>query len=130
MAKDIFNYHRRINNLHIFVDGSNAGFINELKHAFEESTRWSLNKSDMNKYQNPNIHKVIPVNFGTEHKQMLYKTYDLMSKRKIAISSKFDKLIVSLRTATAEDFDLNKDDTVNNDHLDSLRLALKPFKIE
>ena len=53
-----------------------------------------------------------------------------MSKRKIAISSKFEKLIVSLRTAQAEDFNLNKDDTVNNDHLDAFRLALKPFGME
>jgi tetratricopeptide (TPR) repeat protein len=125
MANEIFNYHRRIDNLHIFVDGSNAGFINELKKCFGESSRWTITKGSK---INPNVHKVIPVNFATEHKHMLYKTYDLVSKRKIAINKKFDKLLTSMRTATAEDFHLDKDNTVNNDHLDAFRLGLKPFK--
>ena len=51
-----------------------------------------------------------------------------MSKQKIAIPKQYDDLIISLRTATAEEWSLKKDDTVNDDSLDALRLLCIPIK--
>jgi hypothetical protein len=44
--------------------------------------------------------EILPVNFGTEHKQMLSHLYLMINKGYLAIPEKYDKLIVSLRTAT------------------------------
>ena len=43
--------------------------------------------------------KVLPVNFATEHKQMLAHLHMLVNKEYLAIPKEFDKLIISLRTA-------------------------------
>jgi len=119
IADDIFEYHTKINNLKWFIDGSNRGFINEVKVKFGESLRWEKAKDVSIQSYN-----IIPVNFSTEHRQMLYKTFNLISKGMIAIPKEYDHLITALRTATATDFDLDKEDTVDDDHLDSLRLLV------
>ena len=46
-------------------------------------------------------------------------------RRKIAINSKFDKLITALRTAADIDGILDKESTSYNDIFDAFRLALK-----
>jgi hypothetical protein len=47
------------------------------------------------------------------------------------INSKFDKLIVALKTAVSDDAGrLSKDETSYDDVLDSFRLALKHFRIK
>jgi len=43
--------------------------------------------------------EILPVNFGTQHKQMLSHLYLMINKGYLAIPEKYDKLIVSLRTA-------------------------------
>jgi hypothetical protein len=43
--------------------------------------------------------EILPVNFGTEHKQTLSRLYLMINKGYLAIPEKYDKLIVSLRTA-------------------------------
>ena len=48
---------------------------------------------------------------------MLEHTFLLVSDNKIAIPKKYDRLITSLRTAQAEDYNLKKEDTVNDDDL-------------
>ena len=128
IADDIFEHHTRISNLKWFIDGSNRGFINEVKVKFGESLTWD--KTHPISIQS---HTVIPVNFSTEHKQMLYKTFNLLSKGMIAIPKQYDKLITALRTAQATEWNLDKENTVNDDSLDALRLLLssdKAIKIE
>jgi hypothetical protein len=105
-----------------FIDSSNAGFINECKVAFNEGTNWKKAED-----VSPNSHKIIPVNFRN-HKDMLRKTANLLSKGCLAIPKEYDKLITSLRTATATEWDLNKDDTVNDDSLDAIRCMLSSDK--
>ena len=39
--------------------------------------------------------KVLPVNFSTEHKQMLAHLHMLVNKEYLAIPDKFDQLIIS-----------------------------------
>ena len=56
---------------------------------------------------------------------MLEHTYQLLTKQKLAIPSKFDRLILSLKTAYANEWNLDKNVSVHNDDLDALRLLLK-----
>jgi hypothetical protein len=48
----------------------------------------------------------------------------------VAIASKDDKLIISLRTAQAKENILDKKETSYDDLLDALRLSLKGYQIE
>ena len=47
--------------------------------------------------------KVEPINFNQEHKEMLGHCKMLLERGYIAINPSFDKLIISLRTAVAEE---------------------------
>lgn len=48
----------------------------------------------------------------------------------LAIPEKYDKLIVSLRTAQTNEYSLHKEQTSYDDLLDALRLSLKGYKIK
>jgi len=78
--------------------------------------------------------KIIPVNFTTEHKQMLSHLQShlhvMINKNYLAIPKQFDKLITSLRTAYAREYNLDKEQTSYDDLLDALRLSLKGYQIE
>ena len=69
---------------------------------------------------------VIPVSFSTEHKSMLGNCKMLLERDGgyIAINTKFDKLITSLRTAVENDGMLNKEATSYDDVFDAFRLAM------
>jgi len=75
---------------------------------------------------------VIPVPFSTTAKDMLMHTKELLGHDRplLAINSKFDKLITSLRTAISDDLGkLNKEDTSYDNILDAFRLACKGIKL-
>jgi hypothetical protein len=74
--------------------------------------------------------KIIPVNFGTEHKQMLSHLYLMINEGLLAISEKYEKLIISLRTAQANEYSLDKEQTSYDDLLDGLRIGLKGYQIK
>jgi hypothetical protein len=113
-------------NTFIWIDGSNRAFVNLLKVAFNESLNWekSITKPS------PDSMKVIPVNFSTEHKQMLSSLAMMISKEYIAIPKEFDRLIISLRTAYSTELSLDKERTSYSDSLDALRLACKMYKMK
>jgi len=117
--------YREIPNLWFFVDGANRMFVNEIKTRFGEYLGW-----DQTKKVSTSNNKIIPVYFGREHKEMLRKLYNFMTKGKVAIPRDCKELEIALRTAWATDWDLDKDQTVNSDDLDALRLLLTPLKIE
>ena len=73
--------------------------------------------------------KIRPVNFSTEHRNMLSNLHAIISKGYLAINEKHDKLITSLRTVYAEELNLKKDQTSYSDLLDALRLALKGYEV-
>jgi hypothetical protein len=73
--------------------------------------------------------EILPVNFGTEHKQILSHLYMMINKGYLAVPEKYDKLIVSLRTAQAKEYSLDKEQTSYSDSLDALRLSLKGYNI-
>jgi hypothetical protein len=111
-------------NTYIWVDGANRAFVNLLKVAFDESLSWEK------RTVSPNSMKVLPVNFGTEHKQMLSHLAVCVSKGYLCIPSKYDKLLISLRTAWANELSLDKEQTSYSDSLDALRLSCKMFKMK
>jgi hypothetical protein len=94
------------------------GVVNLMKVAFDESLVWESNDVS------PEIMKVLPVNFMTDHKQMFSHLHVMVNKNYLAIPSKFEKLVTSLRTAYATELSLDKDQSSYNDLLDSLRLSL------
>ena len=74
--------------------------------------------------------RVSPVNFNTEHRNMLSNLHAVVSKGYLAIDPKYDKVLTSLRTAYANELSLVKEQTSYNDLLDALRLSLKGYNIE
>jgi hypothetical protein len=111
----------------VYVDGSNRAFVNLLKIAFSESLNWEKSHSTSHNRPNPNNMNVDPVSFAAEHKQMLSHLAMMISKEYLCIPKEYDKLIISLRTAYADELSLDKERTSYSDSLDSLRLACKMF---
>jgi hypothetical protein len=64
----------------------NRSAINLLKIKFDESLNWEP------QVISPNIMKVIPVKFNSEHKQMLGYLQVLISKGYVAVPEKFEKI--------------------------------------
>ena len=123
----------------IYVDGSAIEFVRSLKVLVGEDDSpnyWKEQLDNCKKYDlDPaNYMTVIPVNFSTEAKNMLIHTKELLEyepRSLIGIHSKFDKLTTALRTAISDDSGrLDKEATSYDDVLDSLRLALKHFRIK
>jgi hypothetical protein len=106
-----------------YIDGSNRAMVNLLKIRWQESLTWESSESF-----GQNI-RIRPVNFNTEHKNMLSNLHALVSKEFLAIDPKHDKLITSLRTVYAKELTLDKEQTSYDDSLDALRLSLKGYSI-
>ncbi len=53
----------------------------------------------------------------------------MINKEYLAIPEKFEKLIISLRTAHAKEYSLDKEQTSYDDLLYALRLSLKAYTI-
>ena len=52
-----------------------------------------------------------------------------MNKELLAIPTQHDKLMISLRTAIANEYTLDKEDTSYDDILDAFRLSCRAYKI-
>jgi hypothetical protein len=61
---------------------------------------------------------------------MLSNLHAVVSKQYLAIPSRFDKLLTSMRTAWAEELSLKKEQTSYHDLIDALRLSLKAFEFK
>jgi hypothetical protein len=77
----------------------------------------------------PETMEILPTNFATEHKQMLSHLYLMINEGYLAIPDKYEKLIISLRTAQAKECSLDKEQTSYDDLLDGLRLSLKGYNL-
>ena len=120
----LHSLYQKYYNTIFYVDGANRGAVNLAKVAFDESLDWDT------KDVSPELMKVIPVNFTTEHKQMLSHLAVMINKKWLAIPKQYDKLITSLRTAYANELSLDKEQTSYDDLLDALRLSLKGYNIK
>jgi hypothetical protein len=125
MVERIFEIHRKFHNLWIPIDAANRGFITSLKIAFGESISYAKPED-----VSPSNNKVLPVNFSTEHKSMITHLVALFEDHKVAVSQEHDKLIIALKTAQVQEFNLLKDETAHDDLLDALRLSLRCYKIQ
>ncbi len=121
-----FSLHAKYQNTWFFVDGANRGSVIQMKVAFGESTNYEKFTQPLS----PEVCKVIPVNFAKEHKTMLSHLYSLINKEYLAIPAKYDKLIISLRTAQATELSLDKENTSYDDMLEALRLSLKCYRMK
>jgi hypothetical protein len=62
---------------------------------------------------------------------MLRHTMKPLAKKRVKIHPSFDKLIISLKSATAKaEYDLDKNNSAFNDLLDSFRMSLLCLKAE
>ena len=111
-------------NILFFVDGANRGAVNLMKVAFDESLDWETNDVS------PELMRIIPVNFSTDHRSMLSHLHVMINKNYLAIPKQLEKLITSLRTAYAREYSLDKEQTSYSDSLDALWLSLKGYQIE
>jgi hypothetical protein len=107
----------------IYIDGANPSFIKSLKIEWGERSDYENVPKELRQYM-----KVQPVNFNQEHKEMLSHCKMLLERGYIAINPSFDKLIISLRTAVAEENILDKETTSYADVFDAYRLALKYYQ--
>lgn len=75
-------------------------------------------------------YKIRPISFGSEHKQMLSNLHLMVSKGYLAIPKKFEKLIISRRTAESKEYSLDKEQTTHDNLLDAIRMSLKAYNIK
>lgn len=123
----------------IYVDASNPSFIQKLKQIFGEpfDDQYIRDKQAYCRKHNLHIENemfIVPTPFSIEGKKMLSNAKWLMDEKDsdgtslIAIHPSFDKLLISLRTATASEWKLQKDQVSFNDILDSFLMALQYYK--
>ena len=77
--------------------------VNLLKIRWQESLSWETKQSF-----GPTT-KIRPVNFSTDHRDMLSNLHAMISKGYLAIEERHDKLLTYLRTAYAEELNLKKE---------------------
>ena len=123
------------NNLTIYVDAANPEIWSSLKQMLNEphSEQYVFEKLAYYKKNNinpANYMKVIPIPFSTHGAKMLQHTKSLLEDKDslIAIDKQFDKLLTSLRTAVANEYKLDKEQTSYHDLLDAFRLNLQLYQ--
>ncbi len=124
IADKLYDFHLKYMNVYYLTDGSNRSMVNLLKIKFDESLDWDSKEAGQETM------KVIPVNFATEHKQMLSHLHVMISEKHLVIPEEHENLIISPRTAFAKDLTLDKDQTSYDDLLDAVRLSLKGYQIK
>jgi hypothetical protein len=118
----------------IYVDGSAAGFISDLKKAYGEPRNYAEVIKNNPKIVDAWISsdprgggiKVVPISFRERHESMLRSVEQILQKKLLRIHPSFSKLIIALRTATSkgDKYDLDKERTSHDDLLDALQLSL------
>jgi hypothetical protein len=127
-----------INN--IYVDAANPEIWQALKKEFGERYNEEYIRETIAHCKKYNLHiegrmLVIPVPFSIEGAQMLQHTKWLLEETEedgsslVAINpQKFSKLLTALRTAVANEYKLDKEQTSYPDILDAFRLSLQFYK--
>jgi hypothetical protein len=125
MLESVWDLLVKYNVQKIYIDGANPSFIKGLKIQWGERADYENVKKEHRQYM-----KVEPVNFNQEHKEMLGQCKLYLEKGHIAINPIFDKLVISLRTAVAEENILHKESTSYADIFDAYRLTLKHYQLK
>jgi hypothetical protein len=121
--EEAWNLIQRFNVTKAMVDASFPSLIRALKIQWGE-------RPDYENVEKKHIQwmRVEPVPFGPQHKAMLQHAKFLIESQYVLINPKFDKLIISLKSATHNNMNLDKEATVYDDILDAFRLALKAYR--
>jgi hypothetical protein len=123
----------------IYCDAANPEVWQALKREFNESYNEQHIKDQIADCRKYNLHIedrmfIVPVPFSVEGAKMLQHTKWLLEEKEedgsslIAIDKRFDKLLTALRTAWANEYKLDKEQTSYNDILDAFRLSLQFYK--
>jgi hypothetical protein len=122
------------NNLTIYVDAANPEIWSSLKRMLNEPHSEHYVSEKLAYYKKNNINpanymKVIPIPFSINGAKMLQHTKSLLedSDNLIVIDKRFDKLLTALRTAVANEYKLDKEQTSYHDILDAFRLSLQLY---
>jgi hypothetical protein len=124
----------------IYVDAANPEVWESLKREFNEPFNQQYIREQITECKKSNLHIedrmiVVPVPFSIEGAHMLQHAKWLMEETEedgsslIAIhKDRFHKLVTGLRTAVANEYRLDKEQTSFNDILDAFRLTLQFYK--
>jgi hypothetical protein len=136
MIDRIYEIKRKVGIDVCYVDAANPLIWQTLKknifneiyaefYVFSKLAECERNSTDPHTFMN-----VVPVPFSKYHKSMLQNTKSLIEDpdNLVLIDRRFDKLLISLRTATEKEYSLTKEETSYDDVLDAFRLSLQPFK--
>jgi hypothetical protein len=107
----------------VYIDGSARLLITALKVAFNENVNYERAED-----VSPHHNRILPINFVQVHKFLLQNLYNLISDNYICIPQSMEKVIISLKSAVANEYSLDKTQSSYNDTLDALRLSMRPFK--
>jgi hypothetical protein len=124
----------------IYVDAANPEVWESLKREFNEPFNQQYIREQITECKKSNLHIedrmiVVPVPFSIEGAHMLQHAKWLMEETEedgsslIAIhKDRFHKLVTGLRTAVANEYRLDKEQTSFNDILDTFKLTLQFYK--
>jgi hypothetical protein len=127
-----------INN--IYVDAANPVVWQSLKREFDEPSEEQRVREKIAYAKKYNLYvedqmRIVPVPFAIEGAKMLQNVKWLLEEKDeddsslIAIhKERFHKLVTALRTAVANEYKLDKEQTSCNDILDAFRLSLQFYK--
>jgi hypothetical protein len=114
----------------VLVDGSNTAVIRNLKVSLSKSSNENVDyeriftECKRLKWNPMKQMVIVPVNFSTEHKSMLYNLKAILESEQLAINPIFNDLIIAMRSAKdLGEMRLDKTRSANNDLLDSCRLS-------
>jgi hypothetical protein len=123
----------------IYVDAANPEVWQALKREFGENYNDQWVRDQIAECRKYNLHVedrmfICPIAFSVEGSKLLQHWKWLLDERDedgsslIAIHPSFDKLLTSLRTAVANEYKLDKQETSYDDVLDAFRLSLTFYK--
>ncbi len=141
MADYIVRIMNAYHNIRCYIDGSQPEFISEIKKRLNEVEDYESHISRKRrelmlpaKYPLilENYMRCIPVDFKSNHENMLSKTRAFLELAMIAIpptTKQTEKLVLALRTAQVDENRLDKSQTTHDDCFDAFRLALQRFVV-
>jgi hypothetical protein len=123
----------------IYCDAANPEIWESLKREFDERSDNQYVRDQFAYCKKYNLHIedrmiIVPVPFSVEGAHMLQHAKYIMEETDedgsslIAIDKRFDKLLIGLRTAVANEYKLDKEVTSYDDIVDAFRLALTFYK--
>jgi hypothetical protein len=103
IVKKVFDIVTTTQNCWSYVDGSARSLITALKVAFNENINYEKAED-----VSPHHNRILPINFVQEHKFLLQNLYNLISDNYVCIPQSMEKVIISLKSAVANQYSLDK----------------------